>query len=65
MDETLLGTIPNRPMTNAQRRAHKQLARAEKTLIFHIIWEHSPEQIEAADRRCRKATAAWKRACNV
>lgn len=63
MDETLIGTIPSKPMTNQQRRAHRRLAAAEKTLIAHLVWEAPVEVIERDERRCVKYTKAWKRAC--
>lgn len=64
MSETLIGTIPNQPMTNQQRRAHKNLGRAEKHLIA-VIYSDEPtvEQIERAEARCERATRAWKASC--
>jgi hypothetical protein len=63
MDETLIGTIPDKPMTNVQRRTHRNLARAEKHLIAVITWEAPVDQIEAAERRVNRWTRAWKAAC--
>lgn len=64
MDETMIGTIPNRPMTNQQRRAHKNLARAEQHLIAVIYSDQpTPERIERAERRCDRATRTWKASC--
>lgn len=68
-DETRLGTMPSKPMTNQQKRAHRRLAAAEQTLIAHIItWEVHPEeisedQIKADEQRVARYTRAWKRAC--
>lgn len=63
MDETVIGTVPSTPMTKEQRAAHKRLARAEKTLIMHLVWEHDERKVERAEQRCRRATAEWKRVC--
>lgn len=69
MDETLIGTVPSRPMTNQQKRAHRRLAAAEQTLIAVLVTrdvhpeEVTADRLEAAEARCARATRAWKRAC--
>jgi hypothetical protein len=63
MDETLLGEAPRTPMSNAQRRAHKRLAHAEKRLIMMLVWEYPAVQIDAQDTKVRRLTTAWKREC--
>jgi len=64
MDETRLGTILSKPMSNEQRRAHRRLAAAEKRLIHLITWEAPADQIDRAERRCKRATAQWKQVCS-
>lgn len=63
MDETILGSVPNTPMTKEQRAAHRRLARAEKTLIMHIVWEHDEHVIQRAQALCKRRTAEWKKVC--
>lgn len=66
MDETLLGTIPAKPMTNVQKRAHKALAKAEKRLIVVLTYgidEPDETAIEREEARVARALAAWKKAC--
>lgn len=63
MNETLLGTAPTTTMTNRQRRAHRDLGRAEKRLIHLIVWEHSETEIQRQEKRVQRYTQAWKQAC--
>lgn len=68
MDETLVGTVPTTPMTNRQRTAHRNLARAEKHLIHLIEYRESDTRItvariERAEATCRRLTTQWKRVC--
>jgi len=63
MDETLIGTLPSKPMTNQQRRVHKNLARAEKNLIAVLDLGAPVERVEHAEAQCRRWHQAWKQAC--
>ena len=47
-------------MTNAQRTAHNDLARAEKLLIHHIVWEHDPAKIRQAEALVVRRHNTWK-----
>lgn len=46
--------------SNAQSRAHKELARAEKLLIHHIVWESDPAKIAKAEALVVRRHNAWK-----
>lgn len=48
--------------TNAQRRAHHDLARAEKVLIHHMVFESDPEKIAKAEALVVRRHNAWKAA---
>lgn len=62
MDETLLGTVPNRRMSVAERRAHTNLAYAEKRLIWVLIWKpQDTHLIERCEESCARLTDAWKK----
>lgn len=61
--ETLIGTLPREPLTNRQKRAHKKLARAEKHLIYLMVWEHPASEVDEQDAKVRRLTTAWKKAC--
>jgi hypothetical protein len=64
MDETLIGTVPNRPMSNIQKRAHRRLASAEKALIRHLIWDEGDVvTIAQAEALVVKRTVEWKKVC--
>lgn len=52
-------------MTNTQKRAHDALARAEKALIHHYVWESDPDTIAAAEKRVARHTKAWRKACKA
>lgn len=47
-------------MTNAQRKAHADLARAEKLLIRHIVWDHDPAKIRKAEALVVRRHNTWK-----
>lgn len=47
-------------MTNEQRRAHNDLARAEKILIHHIVFEHDPAKIRKAEALVVRRHNTWK-----
>jgi hypothetical protein len=64
MNETLIGTAPSTPMTNLQRRAHRNLASAEKRLITLLVMEAPVEKIVRQERTCSRLTQAWKKACS-
>lgn len=49
-------------MTNLQRKAHADLARAEKILIRHIVWSHDPAEIAKAEALVVRRHNAWKAA---
>lgn len=51
-----------KPRTNAQSRAHNDLARAEKLLIHHIVWESDPVKIAKAEALVVRRHNAWKAA---
>lgn len=57
-----MSTTTTTPKTNAQRRAHRDLARAEKALIRLIVWEADPEKIEKANALVVRRHNAWKAA---
>lgn len=65
MDETLIGTLPSTPLTNQQRRIHKNLARAEKNLIavLDLGPDAEPEKIQRAEALCSRWHQAWKKSC--
>ena len=48
-------------LTNTQRRAHNDLARAEKILIHHIVFESDPAVIEKAEALVVRRHNAWKK----
>lgn len=49
-------------LTNTQRRAHNNLARAEKLLIHHVVFEHDAEVIAKAEAQVVRSHNAWKKA---
>lgn len=51
------------PMNDEQYRAHRALARAEKRLVYLIVWDHKPEKIERQQQIVKRHATAWKRAC--
>lgn len=65
MDEVLLGTVPNRPMTLAQRRAHTLLADAEKRLIWVLVWKpEDTHRIERCEASVSRHLTIWKEVCS-
>lgn len=69
MDEIMIGTVPtSRPMTNEQRRIHRNLASAEKHLIRLLDAQPYDERITAAqisraELVTRRLTVSWRKAC--
>lgn len=51
------------PMTNEQYRAHQNLGRAEKKLIYLITYDAAPEKIARAQKTVNRWTSAWRRSC--
>lgn len=47
-------------MNNAQRRAHNDLARAEKVLIQRIVWDADPAKIAKAEALVIRKHNVWK-----
>lgn len=63
MNETLIGTLPSGPLTNQQRRIHRNMARAEKALIVVLDLGGPDHEVTAAEARCARWHQAWKRSC--
>lgn len=63
IDEVLIGTRPSTPMTNAQRRAHQNLGRAERRLIVLLDTEADDHRIQRQESTVRRLTTAWKKEC--
>lgn len=67
MSVTLPGTrIPRVvPMTDAEYKAHQNLARAEKRLVHLIVFEAAPSKIARAQEKVNAWTSAWRTACTT
>lgn len=63
METTVIGHVPDKPMTRHQRQVHANLARAEKSLIAALVWELPADEINKRERIANRYTRAWKRAC--
>lgn len=51
------------PMTNEQYRAHRNLGRADKRLVYLLNWSADPREIAKAQQVVNKWHAAWRRSC--
>lgn len=45
---------------NASHRIHRDLARAEKALIYAVVWDQPIEIIQCREQRVKRLHQAWK-----